>query len=62
LLNFRIGLTPDNNVWIGAWWIGFLAAAVICFIIAIPVLAFPGALPGIYNYCYIFLDIKQFGN
>ncbi|XP_011260813.1 solute carrier organic anion transporter family member 4A1 isoform X2 [Camponotus floridanus] len=41
-----IGLTPDNNVWIGAWWIGFLVAAVICFIIAIPVLAFPAALPG----------------
>lgn len=41
-----IGLTPDNNVWIGAWWIGFLAAAVICFVIAIPVLAFPAALPG----------------
>ncbi|KMQ96155.1 solute carrier organic anion transporter family member 4a1 [Lasius niger] len=42
----RIGLTPDSNVWIGAWWIGFLAAAVICFIIAVPVLAFPAALPG----------------
>ncbi|XP_066601024.1 solute carrier organic anion transporter family member 4A1 [Prorops nasuta] len=41
-----IGLTPDSNVWIGAWWIGFLAAAVICFIIAIPILAFPHALPG----------------
>ncbi|XP_070159925.1 solute carrier organic anion transporter family member 4A1 isoform X3 [Polyergus mexicanus] len=41
-----IGLTPDSNVWIGAWWIGFLAAAIICFIIAVPVLAFPAALPG----------------
>ncbi|XP_011349076.1 solute carrier organic anion transporter family member 4A1 isoform X1 [Ooceraea biroi] len=41
-----IGLIPDSNVWIGAWWIGFLAAAVICFVIAIPVLAFPAALPG----------------
>ncbi|XP_067214968.1 solute carrier organic anion transporter family member 4A1 isoform X2 [Linepithema humile] len=41
-----IGLTPDSNVWIGAWWIGFLAAAVICFVIAIPVLAFPAILPG----------------
>ena len=45
LLN-RIGLTPDSNVWIGAWWIGFLGAAVICFAIAIPILAFPAALPG----------------
>ncbi|XP_046825734.1 solute carrier organic anion transporter family member 4A1 isoform X9 [Vespa crabro] len=42
----RIGLTPDSNVWVGAWWIGFLAAAVICFVIAIPLLAFPPALPG----------------
>ncbi|XP_029156847.1 solute carrier organic anion transporter family member 4A1 isoform X2 [Nylanderia fulva] len=41
-----IGLTPDSNVWIGAWWIGFLAAAVVCFIIAVPVLAFPAILPG----------------
>lgn len=41
-----IGLTPDSNVWVGAWWIGFLAAAVICFIVAIPILAFPPALPG----------------
>lgn len=45
-MNFRIGLTSDSNVWIGAWWIGFLAAAVICFVIAIPVLAFPAVLPG----------------
>ncbi|KAI4497175.1 hypothetical protein M0802_007659 [Mischocyttarus mexicanus] len=41
-----IGLTPDSNVWVGAWWIGFLAAAVICFVIAIPLLAFPAVLPG----------------
>ncbi|XP_048265736.1 solute carrier organic anion transporter family member 4A1 isoform X1 [Bombus affinis] len=42
----EIGLTPNSNVWVGAWWIGFLAAAVICFVIAIPILAFPAALPG----------------
>ncbi|XP_016905153.1 solute carrier organic anion transporter family member 4A1 isoform X2 [Apis cerana] len=42
----KIGLTPNSNVWVGAWWIGFLAAAVLCFIIAIPILAFPAALPG----------------
>ncbi|XP_024869142.1 solute carrier organic anion transporter family member 4A1-like isoform X1 [Temnothorax curvispinosus] len=41
-----IGLSSDSNVWIGAWWIGFLAAAVMCFVIAIPVLAFPAVLPG----------------
>ncbi|XP_076662567.1 organic anion transporting polypeptide 26F isoform X1 [Halictus rubicundus] len=42
----KIGLTPESNVWVGAWWIGFLAAAVLSFIIAIPILAFPAALPG----------------
>ncbi|XP_034951398.1 solute carrier organic anion transporter family member 4A1 isoform X2 [Chelonus insularis] len=41
-----IGMTPDSNVWIGAWWIGFVGAAVICFVVAIPLLAFPAALPG----------------
>ncbi|XP_024944928.1 solute carrier organic anion transporter family member 4A1 isoform X2 [Cephus cinctus] len=41
-----LGLTPDSNVWVGAWWIGFLAVAVICFVIAIPLLAFPAILPG----------------
>ncbi|XP_011505517.1 PREDICTED: solute carrier organic anion transporter family member 4A1 [Ceratosolen solmsi marchali] len=41
-----IGLTPDSNVWIGAWWVGFLAATVICFVIALPLLAFPAILPG----------------
>ncbi|XP_078038216.1 organic anion transporting polypeptide 26F isoform X6 [Augochlora pura] len=42
----RISLTPENNVWVGAWWIGFLGTAVLSFIIAIPILAFPAALPG----------------
>ncbi|XP_020709154.2 solute carrier organic anion transporter family member 4A1 [Athalia rosae] len=41
-----IGMTPDSNVWVGAWWIGFLAAALICFAVAIPLLGFPGELPG----------------
>lgn len=41
-------MTSESNVWIGAWWIGFVASAVVCFIIAIPILAFPSALPGKY--------------
>ncbi|XP_031786219.1 solute carrier organic anion transporter family member 4A1 isoform X3 [Nasonia vitripennis] len=45
-LMYILGLTPDSNVWIGAWWVGFLAAAVICFVIALPLLAFPAVLPG----------------
>ncbi|XP_046412309.1 solute carrier organic anion transporter family member 4A1 isoform X1 [Neodiprion virginianus] len=41
-----VGMTPDSNVWIGAWWIGFLAAGLISLVIAIPLLAFPPSLPG----------------
>lgn len=42
----ELGLTPNSNVWVGAWWIGFLLAAVLCAILALPLLAFPPALPG----------------
>ncbi|XP_021915688.1 solute carrier organic anion transporter family member 4A1 isoform X3 [Zootermopsis nevadensis] len=42
----ELGLTPNSNVWVGAWWIGFLLAAVMCTILAVPLLAFPPALPG----------------
>lgn len=42
----RMGLTQDSKVWVGAWWIGFLLSAFMCLILAIPVLAFPPALPG----------------
>ncbi|XP_044583037.1 solute carrier organic anion transporter family member 4A1 isoform X1 [Cotesia glomerata] len=41
-----IGMTPDSNVWIGAWWIGFVAATVVCIVVAIPIIAFPPSLPG----------------
>ncbi|XP_008554726.1 solute carrier organic anion transporter family member 4A1 isoform X1 [Microplitis demolitor] len=41
-----IGMTPDSNVWIGAWWIGFVAATIVCIIVAIPIIAFPASLPG----------------
>lgn len=46
MLLFRLGLTPNSNVWVGAWWIGFLLAALMCTILAVPLLAFPPALPG----------------
>ena len=44
-------------MWVGAWWIGFLAAAVVCFVIAIPLLAFPAALPGKKNTLFKFKNI-----
>jgi hypothetical protein len=46
MIRFRLGLTPNSNVWVGAWWIGFLLAAILCAILALPLLAFPHALPG----------------
>lgn len=41
-----MGLTTDSQVWIGAWWIGFVVAAIICFLLAIPIFAYPRTLPG----------------
>jgi hypothetical protein len=49
MLAFRLGLTPNSNVWVGAWWIGFLLSAFLCTILAVPVLAFPPALPGKFS-------------
>jgi len=51
MILFRLGLTPNSNVWVGAWWIGFLIAAILCAILALPLLAFPPALPGKYFDC-----------
>ncbi|XP_059480522.1 solute carrier organic anion transporter family member 4A1 [Neocloeon triangulifer] len=42
----ELGLTPDSNLWIGAWWIGFVTSAAVCALLAIPLLAFPAELPG----------------
>lgn len=41
-----IGLTLLSNVWVGAWWIGFIVSALLCFLLAIPLLAFPVEMPG----------------
>ncbi|XP_042902250.1 solute carrier organic anion transporter family member 4A1 [Parasteatoda tepidariorum] len=41
----ELGLSPSSTVWVGAWWIGFVFAAVLGLLIAIPVLAFPKTLP-----------------
>lgn len=41
-----LGITPSSSVWIGAWWIGFILSAVLCLIVALPLLAFPYELPG----------------
>ena len=33
-------------MWIGAWWIGFVVAAFVCFLLSIPIFGYPKALPG----------------
>ncbi|KAL0268937.1 UNVERIFIED_CONTAM: hypothetical protein PYX00_010711 [Menopon gallinae] len=42
----EFGLTQNSNVWVGAWWIGFIISGVVCVLIAIPILGMPPALPG----------------
>nr|XP_040237134.2 solute carrier organic anion transporter family member 4A1 [Anopheles coluzzii] len=41
-----LGLTPHSKVWVGAWWIGFVFMAAFCLLLAVPILAYPPALPG----------------
>ncbi|XP_061388194.1 solute carrier organic anion transporter family member 4A1 [Musca vetustissima] len=42
----ELSLTSASKVWIGAWWIGFVFAAIACFILAIPIFGYPTSLPG----------------
>ena len=46
LFSKSIALTRDNNLWIGAWWTGFVVAFLVSLIIAVPIAAFPPVLPG----------------
>ncbi|XP_066558357.1 solute carrier organic anion transporter family member 4A1 isoform X1 [Amia ocellicauda] len=43
-------LTPENPLWVGAWWIGFLAGAAASLLVAIPILGYPRQLPGSQRY------------
>lgn len=42
-----MGVTPQSNVWVGAWWIGFIFMAFINVLIAFVLLGFPAELPGV---------------
>lgn len=44
-----IGLTSQSSMWIGAWWVGFLVAAVLGAIVTIPMAAFPKHLPSFHQ-------------
>ncbi|CAL8326376.1 unnamed protein product [Merluccius merluccius] len=43
-------LTPENPLWVGAWWIGFLAGGAAALLIALPILGYPRQLPGYQKY------------
>ncbi|XP_043946340.1 solute carrier organic anion transporter family member 4A1 isoform X2 [Protopterus annectens] len=43
-------LTPDNPLWVGAWWIGFLGTSAAAFLTSIPILGYPRKLPGSQRY------------
>ncbi|XP_034028011.1 solute carrier organic anion transporter family member 4A1 [Thalassophryne amazonica] len=43
-------MTPENPLWVGAWWIGFLAAGGAAVLVAIPILGYPRQLPGSQEY------------
>ncbi|XP_037518161.1 solute carrier organic anion transporter family member 4A1 [Rhipicephalus sanguineus] len=42
----EIKLNRFSKVWVGAWWIGFVIAACLGALVAIPIFAFPKELPG----------------
>ncbi|KAK8780948.1 hypothetical protein V5799_017711 [Amblyomma americanum] len=41
-----VKITRFSKVWVGAWWVGFVAAACLALLVAIPLSAFPKELPG----------------
>ncbi|XP_070295618.1 solute carrier organic anion transporter family member 4A1-like [Salvelinus sp. IW2-2015] len=43
-------LTPENPLWVGAWWIGFLAGGAAALVVAVPILGYPRQLPGSQKY------------
>lgn len=45
-VSLRTELTPENPLWVGAWWIGFLAGGAASLVIALPILGYPRQLPG----------------
>ena len=46
----RTDISPENTLWVGAWWIGFLGAGAASLLISIPILGYPQRLPGSQRY------------
>ncbi|XP_075427540.1 solute carrier organic anion transporter family member 4A1 [Ascaphus truei] len=49
-INSPTELTPENPLWVGAWWVGFLGAGAAAFLISFPILGYPQQLPGSQRY------------
>ncbi|XP_069892897.1 solute carrier organic anion transporter family member 4A1-like [Dipodomys merriami] len=49
----RKELTTESPLWVGAWWVGFLGAGTVAFLIAIPILGYPRQLPGSQRYLVV---------
>ncbi|XP_059836733.1 solute carrier organic anion transporter family member 4A1 [Hypanus sabinus] len=49
-VNTKVNLTPEDPLWVGAWWIGFLGAGAAAFIVSIPILGYPQQLPESQRY------------
>uniref|UniRef100_A0A8C5R4J5 Solute carrier organic anion transporter family member n=1 Tax=Leptobrachium leishanense TaxID=445787 RepID=A0A8C5R4J5_9ANUR len=49
-INTPTDLTPENPLWVGAWWIGFLGGGAAAFLLSFPILGYPQQLPGSQRY------------
>ncbi|XP_061128593.1 solute carrier organic anion transporter family member 4A1 isoform X1 [Syngnathus typhle] len=45
-INLTTDMTPENPLWVGAWWIGFLLGGAAALLVAFPILGYPRQLPG----------------
>ncbi|XP_033825571.1 solute carrier organic anion transporter family member 4A1-like [Periophthalmus magnuspinnatus] len=45
-IHIKADVTPDNPLWVGGWWIGFLGGGALSLLVAIPILGYPRELPG----------------
>lgn len=41
-----VGVSSENPLWVGNWWLGFLLAGIFFLLLCIPVLMFPEQMPG----------------
>ncbi|XP_070533590.1 solute carrier organic anion transporter family member 4C1-like [Ptychodera flava] len=48
-LQDEVTITLSDPTWVGCWWVGFLLGAILCWISAIPMGAFPTELPDTKN-------------